>query len=123
MLIKHHTFEALPLNRALPPIVVESKGKVENVRFSLNHRFAAVQRSDHELEFMDLLTNRAFSHSCKGGGSKGRRILSFTGPGRRSPTCGGDVGRRRVLLVLPEKGTSSLSSTWRTPWRGRFILT
>ena len=110
VLIKHHTFEALPLNRALPPIVVESKGKVENVRFSLNHRFAAVQRSDHELEFMDLLTGNAFSHSCKGGGSKGRwRILSFHWTG--TPIADFVVATSagvEFYLVLPEKGTLKL---------------
>ena len=78
MLIKHRCFVALPLNPELQPITVESRGKVENVRFSLNHRFAAVQRSDVELEFMDLLQGTSFSHTCKGAGSKGRwRILAF----------------------------------------------
>ena len=71
VLVKHRCFIALPLNQALLPITVESRGKVENVRLSLNHRFAAVQRSDVELEFMDLLQGTSFTHTCKGG-SKGR---------------------------------------------------
>jgi hypothetical protein len=76
VLIKHRCFVALPLNRKLLPITVESRGKVENVRFSLNHRFAAVQRSEHEIEFMDLLQSTSFCHTCKG--SRGRwRILAY----------------------------------------------
>ena len=70
VLIKHRCFVALPLNRSLLPITVESRGKVENVRFSLNHRFAAVQRSDVEIEFMDLLQGSSFCHTCRGGGSR-----------------------------------------------------
>ena len=45
-------------------------GKVENVRFSLNHRLAAVQRSDVEIEFVDLLQGNNFVHQCKGCGTK-----------------------------------------------------
>ena len=37
VLIKHRCFVALPLNPKLLPITVESRGKVENVRFSLDH--------------------------------------------------------------------------------------
>ena len=110
VLIKHHTFEALPLNRSLPPIHVESKGKVENVRFSLNHRFAAVQRSERELEFMDLLTGAAFAHTCRGGGSKSRwRILSFHWTG--TPIADFVVATSagvEFYLVLPERSTLKL---------------
>ena len=66
VLIKHRQFVALSLNSMLPPLVVESGGKVENVRFSLNHRFAAVQRSDAVLDFMDLQGGTSFSHSPPG---------------------------------------------------------
>ena len=48
------------------------------MRFSLNHRFAAVQRSDTLIDFMDLQNSTSFSHTCKGSGSRGRwRILSY----------------------------------------------
>ena len=110
ILIKHHTFEAVPLNRSLPPIQVESHGKVENVRFSLNHRFAAVQRNDTELEFMDLLSNTSFTHLCKGGGPKRRwRILSFHWTG--TPVADFVVATTAGIefyLVLPEKSTLKL---------------
>ena len=104
VLVKHRCFIALPLNQALLPITVESRGKVENVRLSLNHRFAAVQRSDVELEFMDLLQGTSFTHTCKGG-SKGRwRMLSFHWTG--SPVADFVVVTTagvEFYLVMPER--------------------
>ena len=78
ILIKHRTFEALPVNRALPPIAADSRGKVEAVRFSLNLQFAALQRSDRQIDFVHFTSGKTFPLLCKGGGSRGRwRILSF----------------------------------------------
>lgn len=105
ILIKHREFVALSLNPALPPIRCDSRGKVENVRFSLNHRFVAVQRSDVELELLDLLLGNAFTHLCKGGGSKQRwRILNFQWTG--TPVADFLVVTTagiELYLVLPDK--------------------
>ena len=83
----------------------ENRGKVENVRFSLNHRFVAVQRSDVELELLDLLLGNAFTHLCKGGGSKQRwRILNFQWTG--TPVADFLVVTTagiELYLVLPDK--------------------
>ena len=76
----------------------ENRGKVENVRFSLNHRFVAVKRSDVELELLDLLLGNAFTHLCKG-----RLEAAVADPqlpvdgdaGRRLPR--GDDRRHRAL--------------------------
>ena len=120
VLIKHRCFVALPLNRSLQPITVQSNGKVEAVRFSLNHRFAAVQRSEVEIEFMDLLQGSSFSHTCKGGGSRGRwRILAFHWTG--TPVADFVVVTTAGIefyLVLPERSSLKLvkSSAHAVAW-------
>ncbi|KAL3913492.1 MAG: hypothetical protein SGPRY_007960, partial [Prymnesium sp.] len=82
VLIKHREFVAISVD-GLPPIRCNVGGKLENVRFSLNHRLAAVQRSDIEIEFVDLLLGNTFAHTCKGCGSKSRfRILSYQWTGK-----------------------------------------
>ena len=113
ILIRHRQFVALPVNPTLAPLVVESGGKVENVRFSLNHRFCAVQRSDVELDFMDLQLGTSFGHTCKGGGSKGRwRILSFHWTGTPiSDFVVTTTAGLEFYLVLPEKRTLKLIKT------------
>ena len=58
VLIKHREFVATSID-GHPLIRCHVGGKVENVRFSLNHRLAAVQRSDVEIEFVDLLLGEA----------------------------------------------------------------
>jgi hypothetical protein len=85
VLIKHREFVALPLRKCLahgasPPqqvIRCDNGGKVEAVRFSLNHRFVAVQRSSVQLEFLDLLMGGGFTHTCHGSGKARWRILGF----------------------------------------------
>jgi hypothetical protein len=108
ILIKHRTFEAYPINRELQPIKLESRGKVENVRFSLNHQFVTLQRSDTQLEFLHIPSGTSFTHTCRGGGSRGRwRILSFYWTG--TPVADFVVvttAGAEFYLVLPE--TSSL---------------
>ena len=110
ILIKHRQFVALSPNPKLPPLVVESNGKVENVRFSLNHRFVAVQRSDTVIDFMDLHANTSFSHTCKGGGSRGRwRILSYHWTG--TPVADFVVittAGVEFYIVLPDKSALKL---------------
>ena len=115
VLIKHKEFVAMPLaapagdargrSEAQQVIRCENRGKVENVRFSLNHRFVAVQRSDVELELLDLLLGNAFTHLCKGGGSKQRwRILNFQWTG--TPVADFLVVTTagiELYLVLPDK--------------------
>ena len=82
ILIKHQEFVATSID-SLPPIRCELGGRVENVRFSLNHRLAAVQRSATEIEFIDLLLGNNFVHRCKGCNFKGRwRILSYQWTGK-----------------------------------------
>ena len=114
ILIKHREFVALPINRELQPLTVESGGKVENVRFSLNHRFAAVQRSDVQIDFMDLQQHTSFAHICRGSGSsKARwRILSFHWTG--TPISDFVVTTSAGIefyLVLPEKRGLKLIKT------------
>lgn len=110
ILIKHRQFAAFSTVPTLPPIVVDSNGKVENVRFSLNHRFAALQRSDTVIDFVDLQTNASFTHAVKGGGSRGRwRILSYHWTG--TPVADFFVVTTagvEFYLVLPEKGCLKL---------------
>jgi hypothetical protein len=110
ILIKHRQFAAFSTVPTLPPIVVDSNGKVENVRFSLNHRFAALQRSDTVVDFVDLQTNASFTHAVKGGGSRGRwRILSYHWTG--TPVADFFVVTTagvEFYLVLPEKGCLKL---------------
>ena len=110
ILIKHRTFDALPVNRSLPPITIESRGKVENVRFSLNHQFAAVQRSDVEIEFMHIPSGTSFTHKCRGGGSRSRwRILSFHWTG--TPIADFAVVTTAGIefyLVLPDRSSLQL---------------
>ena len=85
ILIKHREFFALPLRKfqasgfgcSEQVIRCDNGGKVEAVRFSLNHRFAAVQRSSVELEFMDLLMGGGFTHKCHGSSKTRWRILGF----------------------------------------------
>ena len=82
VLIKHREFVASSID-GLPLIRCDSRGKVENVRFSLNQRFAALQRSEVEIEFLDLLLGNTFRHVCKGCGSKSRwRILTYMWTGK-----------------------------------------
>ena len=87
ILIRHREFVALPLGSlgqapgaaaGAGTIRCDNGGKVENLRFSLTHRFVAVQRSDTTLELVDLTQGNTFTHVCRGGGSKTRwRILGF----------------------------------------------
>eukprot|EP00965_Chrysotila_dentata_P215422 6188774-Pleurochrysis_carterae.AAC.1 len=69
------------------PIVCENQGKVGEVRYSLNHRFAAVQRSETTVELLDLLLHNSFELAARGAGAKARwRILGFRWTGARAPS-------------------------------------
>jgi hypothetical protein len=123
ILIRHREFLAIPLRAPgqqavdagtdLGTIRCENGGKVENVRFSLTHRFAAVQRSDTTLELMDLLQGNTFTHVCRGGGSKSRwRILGFQWTG--TPVSDFLVVTSagvEFYLVLPERRALKLVKT------------
>ena len=89
VLIKHRELVALPLPpgpstsrsdsfQDLAPMRCDSQGNVERVGFALDRRYAAVQRSAVEIEFLSLHSLPSFSHVCVGGGSRSRwRILGF----------------------------------------------
>ncbi|KAL1527343.1 hypothetical protein AB1Y20_016013 [Prymnesium parvum] len=82
VLIKHREFTASSVD-GHPPIRYPVGGKVENVRFSLNHRLAALQRSESQLEIVDLLLGHSFLHTCKACAARPRaRILSFHWTGK-----------------------------------------
>ena len=112
VLIKHREFVATSVD-GHPPIRCNVGGKVENVRFSLNHRLAAVQRSDVEIEFVDLLLGNNFVHQCKGCGTKGRfRILSYQWTGKPvSDFVVVTTAGVEFYLVFPERSTLKLIKT------------
>ena len=81
---------------------------------SAEQSLAALQRSDTELDFMDLQQpGTSFSHTCKGGGGKGRwRILSFHWTG--TPVSDFVVTTSAGIefyLVLPERQCLKLVKT------------
>ena len=122
ILIRHREFVALPLGSlGQPPsaatdagtIRCDNGGKVENLRFSLTHRFVAVQRSDTTLELVDLTQGNTFTHVCRGGGSKTRwRILGFqwTGTPVNDLLVVTSAGVE-FYLVLPERRALKLVKT------------
>ena len=122
ILIRHREFVALPLGSlGQPPsaatdagtIRCDNGGKVENLRFSLTHRFVAVQRSDTTLELVDLTQGNTFTHVCRGGGSKTRwRILGFQWTGTPvSDLLVVTSAGVEFYLVLPERCALKLVKT------------
>ena len=122
ILIRHREFVALPLGSlGQPPsaatdagtIRCDNGGKVENLRFSLTHRFVAVQRSDTTLELIDLTQGNTFTHVCRGGGSKTRwRILGFQWTGTPvSDLLVVTSAGVEFYLVLPERCALKLVKT------------
>jgi hypothetical protein len=57
-----------------PTVHKVKEGPVLAVRFSLDRKFVAVQRSEYEMEIVDLERSYAFRQRCK---QKGERILGF----------------------------------------------
>ncbi len=97
--------DAAPPPAPPTPIVVYNQGPVLRTRFSLNHRFVALQRSDAELELVDLLLDERFRHRLTGGGSSARwRILDYFWTS--TPTADLAVVTTagvELFLVLPER--------------------
>ena len=122
ILIRHREFVALPLGSLgqapsaaadAGTIRCDNGGKVENLRFSLTHRFVAVQRSDTTLELVDLTQGNTFTHVCRGGGSKARwRILGFQWTGTPvSDLLVVTSAGVEFYLVLPERCALKLVKT------------
>ena len=122
ILIRHREFVALPLGSlgqapsaaaGAGTIRCDNGGKVENLRFSLTHRFVAVQRSDTTLELVDLTQGNTFTHVCRGGGSKTRwRILGFQWTGTPvSDLLVVTSAGVEFYLVLPERCALKLVKT------------
>ena len=122
ILIRHREFFALPLGSLgqapsaaadAGTIRCDNGGKVENLRFSLTHRFVAVQRSDTTLELVDLTQGNTFTHICRGGGSKTRwRILGFQWTGTPvSDLLVVTSAGVEFYLVLPERCALKLVKT------------
>lgn len=92
--MKVFTWKTVPFTPTVSPTCdLISEGSILSVRFSLDAKVIAIQRSGHEILFQDRETKKCFTHRCK---TESESILGFFWTD--CPTCDIVIVKTRFVM-------------------------